>query len=316
MLQSAPARAPHFAALTSAPHFASVLLVAVSLLGCSSSNGNEEDPTDEVTEATDESTEDTLATDEQTGTEATDERDDMDVASSDAESTDDRMSDAGATSTDSAPSDGNTSDAGLEQPDAEATDVEPAHPGAEPDANAPPPDLGDVTCDEAAACGLVECEVPQLPGYHVETCSELAPHSNPPTSGEHYPSWAQFGIYEQPIITGFLLHTLEHSAVALLYNCDLVEARGDSCEELVDELLAFYDDFPLDPLCTDVPHRLVIAPDPDLDVPFAAAAWGYYLKGDCFDAERVGSFIDAHYGNNYEDLCNTGIDPSEAGCEP
>ncbi len=171
------------------------------------------------------------------------------------------------------------------------------------------------SCDDPVACDLVECAIVQEPGDHVALCSELTPHSNPPTSGAHYPSWASFGVYGEPIPVGFLLHTLEHSAVALLYNCQLVEARGESCQDLVGALETFYADFPLDALCFDVPHRLVVAPDPDLDVPFAATAWGYHLKGNCFDEERVSEFIDAHYGMNYENLCNTGLPPEDVVCD-
>jgi hypothetical protein len=161
---------------------------------------------------------------------------------------------------------------------------------------------------------LIECVIEELPGDHVKLCAPLTPHSNPPTSGPHYPIWAQFGIYDEPITPGLLLHTLEHSAVALLYNCDLIEQEGGDCAELVGQLTEFYDDFEDDPLCTVVPHRLLIAPDPALDVPFAAAAWGYHLKGDCFDKKTVSDFIDAHYGQNYENICASGIDPSTSGC--
>ena len=180
-------------------------------------------------------------------------------------------------------------------------------------AGALPP--GTTSCDEPAACGLTECQAEELLGDHVSACSELSPHTNPPTSGPHYPDWAQFGIYDQPIPVGFLLHGLEHSAVALLYNCELVEQSGASCDDLVAELEAFYADYPADPLCTSVPHRLFVIPDPDLDVPFAATAWQAHLKGQCFDAERVRAFVDAHYGQNYENICYAGVDPLAQGCD-
>jgi hypothetical protein len=174
---------------------------------------------------------------------------------------------------------------------------------------------GAVACDAPAACGLVECETEEAEADHVVACSELSPHTNPPTSGPHYPDWAQFGIYDEPFPRGFLMHTLEHSAVALLYNCTLVERSGGSCEELVAQLEAFYADYPDDPLCTSVRHRLLVIPDPLLDVPFAATAWGGHLKGECFDADRVRAFVDAHYGMTYENICYAGIDPLAQGCD-
>lgn len=162
----------------------------------------------------------------------------------------------------------------------------------------------------AGSCGLRECTASVVSGAHVPECSAIGPSTNPPTIGPHYPIWAQFGIYEEPIHAGFLLHSLEHSAVALLYNCALVEAQGDSCDALRAELTEFYDGWDEDPLCSTAPHRLMVVPDPNLETPFAAIAWGYYLEGDCFDSERVTEFVNAHYGKNYENICNAGIDPA------
>lgn len=169
-------------------------------------------------------------------------------------------------------------------------------------------------CGEAGACGLYECAPEKLTGNHVTACSDLEPATNPPTSGPHYPVWAKFGIYDQPIPDGFFIHSLEHSAVALLYDCSAAEKAGLDCDELRSELEAFYADWPQDPLCTDVQHRLIVAPNPNLGVPFAAAAWGYYLRGNCFDAERVAEFVNDHYAMNYENICNTGVDPFDPGC--
>lgn len=180
-------------------------------------------------------------------------------------------------------------------------------------ADALPP--GAVSCDAAAACGLQECQTEDAGANHYAACTDIVPHTNPPTSGPHYTEWAQFGIYDEPIPKGYLQHGLEHSAVALLYNCDLVEAAGGSCDELVDQLLAFYDDYPEDSLCTSVPHRLYVIPDPDLDVPFAATAWAAHLRGQCFDSERVRTFVDDHYGMNYENICYAGVDPLDPGCD-
>jgi hypothetical protein len=169
-------------------------------------------------------------------------------------------------------------------------------------------------CGEPEACGLVECAPAKLTGDHVATCSPIEPSTNPPTSGPHYPVWAAFGIYDEPIPDGFFIHSLEHSAVALLYDCDAAEQAGLDCNDLRAELETFYAAWPEDPLCSDVPHRLIVAPDPTLGVPFAAAAWGYYMRGNCFDSERVTQFATEHYGKNYENICNSGIDPFDPGC--
>jgi hypothetical protein len=169
-------------------------------------------------------------------------------------------------------------------------------------------------CGEPGVCDLVECAPEDKGGSHVAPCSEISPSTNPPTSGPHYQAWAQFGVYDQPIPDGFFIHSLEHSSVALLYDCEAADEAGLDCDELRQELVDFYDAWPEDVLCTDIPHRLIVAPRPGLGAPFAAAAWGHYLKGDCFDVDRVGEFVRAHYANNYENICNSGVNPFEQGC--
>lgn len=166
---------------------------------------------------------------------------------------------------------------------------------------------GDGDCKKTGICDLIECDTGALTGDHVEACSVLSFETNPPTSGPHYPDWAQFGIYETEVPRGYWLHTIEHSAVALLYNCDEAAKVGLDCEELKAQLQVFYDAFPNDDLCSAVPHRLFIAPDSELDAPFAAVAWGYYLKGVCFDPASVTAFVQRHYGKNYENLCASGL---------
>jgi Protein of unknown function (DUF3105) len=169
-------------------------------------------------------------------------------------------------------------------------------------------------CVELSVCDLVECTPPEQGGSHVATCSEISPSTNPPTSGPHYGVWAQFGIYDEPFLDGFLLHSLEHSAVALLYDCDAASAVGLDCEALRADLVEFYDAWPQDPLCSIVPHRLIVAPRPGLGSPFAVTAWGAYLKGSCFDEDLVRQFVQKNYGSNYENFCSPGVDPFDQGC--
>jgi hypothetical protein len=161
----------------------------------------------------------------------------------------------------------------------------------------------------AGSCETRTCVAISQPALHVSECSELSPSTNPPSIGAHYPYWANFGVYEEPLNPGHLLHSLEHSAVALLYNCELIEERGDSCDDFVEQLSRFYDEWPSDSLCSSFPHRLIVAPDPGLEVPFAATAWGHYLEGECFDEAAVADFVNAHYGKTYENICNPGVDP-------
>ncbi len=164
--------------------------------------------------------------------------------------------------------------------------------------------------EHGGTCELVECDFPEEVGLHVETCSVLTPHTNPPSSGPHYPVWAAFQKYDFPVPRGYWIHSLEHSGVVLTYNCSEAEAAGIDCAEMIDELEEFFDTWPADPKCTATRHRLLLTPDPLLDAPFAASAWGHTLKGRCFDGDVVSAFIEEHYGKTYEDICTAGLDVS------
>ncbi len=44
---------------------------------------------------------------------------------------------------------------------------------------------------------------------------------NPPTSGDHYPSWITKGVYDTPREDGYLVHSLEHGYVIIWYDCEV-----------------------------------------------------------------------------------------------
>lgn len=160
-------------------------------------------------------------------------------------------------------------------------------------------------------CNTRRCDPPVVGAEHVATCSTLAFPTNPPTSGPHYPIWGLFKTYDQPLARGFYLHNAEHSGIVLLHNCAQLPDDA-TCDALVAELKTYAADAPADPKCVEpTRNRLIVTPDPLLDVPFAAVAWGHSLKADCFDPEAVDAFVAAHYGQNYEDLCGGGIDPTD-----
>ncbi len=184
-------------------------------------------------------------------------------------------------------------------------------PACSDDTDAPPPQATvEENCDApVGACDLERCAPSASEARHVEVCSSIAWPTNPPTSGQHYPIWAAFSVFDAPVPRGFWLHSVEHSAVVLAYNCELYE--GD-CDALIDTLVAFKAGRDDDPLCdAAVGNRVIVTPDPLLAVPFAAVAWGHSLKATCFDEDAVTTFVDAHYGQNYENFCSGGVDPTD-----
>jgi hypothetical protein len=50
---------------------------------------------------------------------------------------------------------------------------------------------------------------------------------------------------------------------------------------------------------------VILAPDPTLDVRWAAAAWTWTLRADCFDQTAVAKFVADHLGTNpyIESIC-------------
>jgi hypothetical protein len=107
---------------------------------------------------------------------------------------------------------------------------------------------------------------------------------------------------------------MEHGAVVLAYDCPSASA----CPEISGPLEAFAAAYPEDTRCigTGRRHRLIVVPDPTLDIPVAAAAWGHGYRAHCVDDPSLRAFVDAHYGLAPEDFCSPGIDRSAEGWCP
>jgi hypothetical protein len=158
---------------------------------------------------------------------------------------------------------------------------------------------------------------------HLPVCSVADYGTSPPSSGHHYPYWASYAVYDQPVPEGYWVHDLEHGAIVISYNCGAAGCASD-----VAAAVQMMSAFPVDPICTaaaeGVLHRLLMTPDPKLDVRFAASAWGWTLRANCFDPAAFLDFAKAHYGNGPEALCTQGItiipgssnDPAGCGDSP
>ena len=182
-----------------------------------------------------------------------------------------------------------------------------------PDA-APLPDgapLPDAAGPDAPACTTTIASHPLAAGVHVAQCSPITYATNPPTSGSHYGLWASWRAYADRVPRGFWVHDLEHGGIVVTYNCPT------GCAAEVAALTAFLAARPADPLCVaPIRNRFVVTPDPLLDTRFAASAWGWSLRSDCFDLPALGSFIDAHYAQAPENFCTDGFDPTFPGSIP
>ena len=145
---------------------------------------------------------------------------------------------------------------------------------------------------------------PLIPAVHVPIGTDIPWCSNPPSSGPHYPIWAAYRAYDTPVPRGYYVHDLEHGAVVFLYKCG-----NAGCPDVVAALRAAAAAIPDDPLCdadAGVRVRAVITPDPLLDVPVAAVAWGWTYKAQCVDLAALTAFARQHYGQGPEVFCADG----------
>jgi hypothetical protein len=159
-------------------------------------------------------------------------------------------------------------------------------------------------------CNVDTLESPPASAVHLTQCTPVDYSTNPPSGGDHYGVWAAFQTYAYPLPLGYVVHALEHGAIAFWYNCP------EGCAEEVAEVQAFIDSRPEDPLCDGraAVRRALLMPNPALESRWAASAWGYALTADCFDAAEFGAFYTAHYAQAPEQLCNDGQVISANAC--
>lgn len=152
-----------------------------------------------------------------------------------------------------------------------------------------------------ASCPVV-IETPEIVASpHVPEGTPIQYNSNPPSSGPHFPVWANFQEYAQPIPRGYLVHSMEHGAVLLLYKC------AGACDAVVAELRKVRDAIATDPGCDpSIRVRVIIAPDPDLASPVAAASWGWIYNAQCVDAPTLTAFVRDRYARGPENFCSPG----------
>ncbi len=154
-----------------------------------------------------------------------------------------------------------------------------------------------------ASCNVVVASPSLVPANHLPESTPIAYTSNPPSSGPHYPRWANFQEFAEPVVDGYLVHSMEHGAVLLLYKCE-----PSACASTLAMLRAVRDSIATDPACDpSIRVRIVLAPRPTLDVPVAAAAWGFTYRADCVDVPSLTQFVRDHYAKGPEDFCAPGV---------
>ncbi len=113
---------------------------------------------------------------------------------------------------------------------------------------------------------------------HVTTAVDYP--QSPPAGGDHNAAWLNCGVYTEPVPNENAVHSLEHGAVWITYDPALPAAD-------VATLQAFADN----------QSYVLVSPYEGLDSPVAVSAWGYQLKVDSADDERLPVFIQKYLLN-------------------
>jgi hypothetical protein len=150
----------------------------------------------------------------------------------------------------------------------------------ESDVTIPDQVIGDL--EEAAKAAGCTVTHPKIEGAQHEErdFTEADYKTNPPTSGNHFPTWAEDGVYDPgntPQL-GLLVHTLEHGRIDVQY-------KPGTPQETIDQLNALLAE-------SEGYHMLLFENPTNMDAQVAATAWGHSLtcpemNDKVFDAIRT-----------------------------
>ncbi len=159
----------------------------------------------------------------------------------------------------------------------------------------------------AAGCNFktVKAYVPPGQGVHVPSLTKKFPwNTDPPSNGQHYPLWAVWGFYTDPINPRMVVHNEEHGGIVLWWGPKVSQTTVDQLRDLYNEQ----------------PDGLFGTPYPKLGSKVAISAWtgnpvdyghnGYFGQGhlaicpryDAATAKAFEAFRDAYRGHGPEGI--------------
>jgi len=97
---------------------------------------------------------------------------------------------------------------------------------------------------------------------------------SPGVGGDHFPAWANCGIYDREIVETHAVHSLEHGAVWISYNEDASDADVAALKELVGDRT-----------------YMLLTPFAAQEEPIKVSAWGVQMVADSPADPRIETFI-------------------------
>jgi hypothetical protein len=103
---------------------------------------------------------------------------------------------------------------------------------------------------------------------------------SPPAGGDHNAAWLNCGVYSEPVPDENAVHSLEHGAVWITYDPELPADQVATLEAMAANQ-----------------SYVLVSPYEGLDSAVAVSAWGYQLKVDSADDERLPVFVQKYLLN-------------------
>ena len=133
---------------------------------------------------------------------------------------------------------------------------------------------------------------------HIPEGQKTTYNTIPPTSGDHWASWAKCGFYEEGLPDELIVHNLEHSMVIISYNLT-TEAEVDELRKAVNSI-ALYRKWGLSRFYDKIPSGTL-----------AMAAWGVLDTVDQIDRDRIERFFNDYASNEGLERIPCGVAPSQ-----
>lgn len=139
-------------------------------------------------------------------------------------------------------------------------------------------------------------QISLLDPIHIQNGSKADYNSNPPTSGSHYGTPANWGVYREPIPDEAVIHNLEHGGIWISYQQSIV---GEQTQQQIETIARKY------------PQAVIVSPRQENDSLIALASWGRLQKLDAFDEQEIDTFIKSNINNSPEKFAVIGSSVEE-----